>query len=699
MRAMWAGLLSVLMTACAFGAQTTTASWDAAGVEQCRRSPTVGPAKNGGVTLVDRDLIRYETGATVHAADRRGASETVTDTTWIRKEFVLEQSGCRGATLCFNHSGGARGLEVLLNGKPLGFVVIHTRARGYSGVYPKDKFPKGHPMHHMNGKPFKSWWRGGWQEVAVDPGLLKVGVNTVVIRAKKGKSCRFYIEQSMYPNRSAVSRDGGKTWDTDRLSRNRNLNGEYVIRLLLRRYPARGWIESEPVDLWPKEPGTQVARPASVEKLELRPGAELFDRGRRVPAGAFRARVLVRLGTTPTYGPTTWTAWTEVPGAGLVKADGAALSAGAWRFAQWRVELLASPSRLASPTLRTLTLSATVRSADLPAGMQIKACKVEQPPIVRPSHVFVHAKKTKRLDLLREQAKLEELMGKYPRGVEQLRQIARWIPKLKAGNNGGGKLGYMPTWDGLLFWNFARSGDIGRMCTTRGAFFVQCATALGYPARPCIWSHAIAEAWVDGLGKWVAFDPSGGYYYEVDGVPASMLEVSEAWKEPGQKARRVWNSKSKSKPLSDRNTAFYTRFFVPMRSNFLESDEPREPAHGSYSFKYDGHLRWLHSKKEPLPWFRFTSSREGDFAFTCNTVNVHLARTAESDTLSVSVESDGPNVARVEVRSGGGDWAAVKPTFGWKLSPGKNRVEVRTVNTFGLPGRVSSAEVEVAPGR
>ena len=53
--------------------QQTAAGWTADDIERCRRSSSVGPAKGGGLTLVDRDLIQYEIGRTVHAADRRAA--------------------------------------------------------------------------------------------------------------------------------------------------------------------------------------------------------------------------------------------------------------------------------------------------------------------------------------------------------------------------------------------------------------------------------------------------------------------------------------------------------------------------------------------------------------------------------------------------------------------------------------------------
>ena len=48
------------------------------------------------------------------------------------------------------------------------------------------------------------------------------------------------------------------------------------------------------------------------------------------------------------------------------------------------------------------------------------------------------------------------------------------------------------------------------------------------------------------------------------------------------------------------------------------------------------------------------------------------------------------------MRSADGEWSAAEPAFNWKLSPGRNVLEARPVNTFGVPGRVSKATVSVA---
>jgi hypothetical protein len=605
---------------------------------------------------------------------------------WARKDFFLETASAHAAELCI--FADSRVL-VTLNGRELpAYDRVHIRARPYSGTYPADKFPEGHAMHGLNGKPYREFWQGGWERVPVDPGQLRKGLNSAVMRPKLGEKLRMLIEPSLFPDRSAVSRDGGATWDRDGLSRAGNLNGEYIVRLALQRHPAGGWAESEPVDLWPHRAGA-VALPAEVTAVRLKPVVDL-------PEGT-AVRLLARVGPTPAYDPKDWTPWREAADLAGAKAP----PAGA-RFLQWRAELSASPDRLAAPRLTGMQVEAQVRPQAAPLAGRIESCRVEQPAIVRPSHPFVHAGNSERLKLLRSQAGLDEVVKGRPAGLEQVLELARFTKKT-FGGNAPGSLKADSSWDALELWNQARLENrlLGAMCTHRAAFFTQCATALGYPARVCVWSHAIAEVWLDDPGGWVAFDPSGGFYFEVAGRPASMLEVSLAWDggtgaEPKAEVRKVWSAKNKSKPEPNRGLAWYTRFWVPMRSNYLESAEPSEKGHGTTAFKYDGDLHWLHPMKEPLPWFSFCSDRPGDFLFTMNAVNLHLAAGDGAGTvLQVQAAASGPNVARLEARLGEGDWKEVQPTFPWKLSAGRNVLEVRAVNAFGLAGRTARAEVKL----
>jgi hypothetical protein len=54
-----------------------------------------------------------------------------------------------------------------------------------------------------------------------------------------------------------------------------------------------------------------------------------------------------------------------------------------------------------------------------------------------------------------------------------------------------------------------------------------------------------------------------------------------------------------------------------------------------------------------------------------------------------------PNFERYEVRIDRGGWEVSGDGFIWEMHPGRNRLEVRTVNQFGVRGSVSSAEIEL----
>jgi hypothetical protein len=78
-----------------------------------------------------------------------------------------------------------------------------------------------------------------------------------------------------------------------------------------------------------------------------------------------------------------------------------------------------------------------------------------------------------------------------------------------------------------------------------------------------------------------------------------------------------------------------------------------------------------------------------------NWSRIHLARTGKEGVLAVAVETHVPNLARVELKQGDGDW---KPAAAvWTLRPGKNVLAARGVNAFGRPGIETRVEVEWKP--
>ena len=79
--------------------------------------------------------------------------------------------------------------------------------------------------------------------------------------------------------------------------------------------------------------------------------------------------------------------------------------------------------------------------------------------------------------------------------------------------------------------------------------------------------------------------------------------------------------------------------------------------------------------------------------FPINQATVNLA--PEQDKVRVALETMTPNFKRYEARIDGGAWAPTESRFLWGIHAGTNRLELRTVNQFGVEGPASTVEVEL----
>ncbi len=75
----------------------------------------------------------------------------------------------------------------------------------------------------------------GWRVWNIPTTLLRKGINEFIFTGNG----MLIIEPSLYPDRSARSFDGGRTWNFNVLGIN-NGNGEYLVRLRLQQYPETG---------------------------------------------------------------------------------------------------------------------------------------------------------------------------------------------------------------------------------------------------------------------------------------------------------------------------------------------------------------------------------------------------------------------------------------------------------------------------
>ena len=112
---------------------------------------------------------------------------------------------------------------------------------------------------------YTSDWGGShfdnWFVADIPTGALCAGRNEIllwsdsvepgweIMVAADGEYARGSRTRFAHPDRSAKSRDGGKTWDSNRLGWKDEIDGEYCVRLSLQRYAQSGVYVSPVIDL------------------------------------------------------------------------------------------------------------------------------------------------------------------------------------------------------------------------------------------------------------------------------------------------------------------------------------------------------------------------------------------------------------------------------------------------------------------
>ena len=68
---------------------------------------------------------------------------------------------------------------------------------------------------------------------------------------------------------------------------------------------------------------------------------------------------------------------------------------------------------------------------------------------------------------------------------------------------------------------------------------------------------------------------------------------------------------------------------------------------------------------------------------------------ADGAGVRVTLKTLTPNLREFRVRFDGGEWKIADPSLIWAVRKGVNRLEVKTVNRFGVDGPVSSVDLDV----
>lgn len=619
-----------------------------------------------GMRLLKTELIADEMGVTTG-----GMREKVQGLVRIKKEFLLDAVQAEAAVL-----------------------LIHAN------TYNPDEFVKqgGFLWVEVNGQKIRlepdipRMLTGGWIRCDVPPSFLKPGLNAVVLSNETEAPFFASVEASRLPNRSAKSRDGGKTWDYDHLGEAGFIDGEYLIRLRLARYPAEGEILSEFIEVASLATQDPIKPSVTIKKLVL-------ELDQVAPPGTSIA-CAIRGGETPAYSPDTWSPWISI-------SDLSDRNYRNWRFLQWRARLRTSDRRR-TPVLKKIGLRADLDVAH-ETSPAVRVVGSDTMKIIRGYYPFTFQDAAEpRLAVLRQRYRLDEVVAHTSSEFEKFRVLAFWMRGIWRDGWGKHNLELHTPWDALIALELAPQYKASGMCVIYSNTFIQCALAVGLQARGIILDHHfVSEVWSNELRKWVTFDIAASTdslrsaFHMKDDMPLNSLEThtlardgkkDQVWIVPAGPFPKINGADQKKEKMLGPNE-WEARFGMPFRNNYLTSWLPGELEHGFIQYHYDGYLWW---KDTPVPKYEeytYQSSHPRDFYWTINHAQVFLSATANPADLRVSLDTVTPNFASYQVRVDGGEWKTLEADFTWTLHPGTNILEVKPVNTFGCDGITSLVKV------
>ena len=260
----------------------------------------------------------------------------------------------------------------------------------------------------------------------------------------------------------------------------------------------------------------------------------------------------------------------------------------------------------------------------------------------------------------------------------------------------------------------AIEGGHSFFCTQYGQVLVSAAASLGWVDRALALrrhqgvnknggstEHTTTEIWSNQYGKWVMLDPTSNMYLEKAGVPLNAWEIRQEWFYNEGKDLTIVVGKER-KRYRKRDLPIYLATFAGFGDLTIDPDELDKYGFIGYipntdlmdsGFDYGGmfivkdalcdgtkwHTRKLPDHPATDPYFPLGQSAVG--------------LTTTDGKLMVSLTTMTPNLKRFESRIDGGNWKPVIEKFSWDVQAGTNRLEVRTVNAFGVRGPISTAEL------
>lgn len=554
-----------------------------------------------------------------------------------------------------------------------------------------------------------SWSR--WYYVDLPDGCLRQGENRLVFDVLDGgvgwslmvadyRDFEKGTPDPVVPPASSLVRRNGE-WVHER--------GEYVIRLVLGGYRETGLAVSPVIDVAGEG---EVKRRFAIGGLRLEWDVEL-------PAGAV-VHCDVRTGQVPALNGAGWSGWQTCE-------RGSAITRVAGRYLQWRMRLQTSDPAY-TPVLKAIRVLADVR----PEGSEPpRVVSVENASIRRSSYWI--ADEDYRHDTLRElrdRFELDAVVSGAQTEFEAIERLMAWAYAVPLG-----ACRHYP-WDVLKWLTLDRdsSGAIvmnryterrrDKMCLYPNVALVAACLSFGYPARHVnfhsegMTGHEIAEVWSNDYCKWVHLDATRDFYWydpktrvpldtlEVHQVLANRLEDVERWDRP-YLFRQDLDALVRDLPIAIREGSHefstqegahflfrsFCHFRMIPRSNVFSQPRPLPVSQGTEVWAWDGYLNWADDKVPALPHFTRHTNRRSDFYPSMNRTRYTAVANVDGNALRVNLETQTPGFSGYLSSLDRGEWKSCHEAFDWQLHDGVNTMRVRSVNSAGVKGPVSSLAV------
>lgn len=224
----------------------------------------------------------------------------------------------------------------------------------------------------------------------------------------------------------------------------------------------------------------------------------------------------------------------------------------------------------------------------------------------------------------------------------------------------------------------------------------------GANARGGSTEHTSTEIWSNEYAKWVMLDPTANMYLEKNGLPLNAWEIREEWFYQAGTNLTFVVGKERAKYKKSDLPIFLAKFenfgdltvdpdeldkygfigYVP-NTNFMDAGNDYGQMFIVKDALCDGtkwHVRTLPKRPDVEPYFPI------------NQVALNVA--VAGDVLQIEMKTFTPNFKTFEVKREG-KWEPADKNLDWKLKPGTNRIEARSLNQFGVTGPVASLEIEL----